>query len=367
MYKKWSIFIVVAILIMGLLLTACGTQTETTKSTTAPTQTVTQSTQPVQSMTIKFGYPMPKIGIALDYENYFNSISAKTNGRLKFEYYPASSLYQVADAMDATKKGITDIGIEAPEQNSKQFAATMAYFTPSFIYPSTIEGQTAASHSMMAMIENLPAVQNEWKDVKVLFNSASPSAVIMSTKKDIKVPSDLKGLKIGGYGSSLMGLAQFVGGAAVVTAPPTAYQNMKTGVIDAYVTSYSAGYDTKLVELTKYVNEWGPGESSLVAIMNWDTWNKISSADQKLITDNLDEAIKALMGTQVGREGDFKQEFSKVGGTINIPGTEWNGVSQALTNSWIESAKASGVTNTDEILTYCKKIHDDYVNKNIMP
>ena len=295
-------------------------------------------------------------------KNYFKSIEQRTDGRLKFEFYPAGPLYTIAHAVEAVTKGVTDIATVSPEFLSKQFPATTVATLAGLTYPDTVEGLIASSKALMALAEKFPAVQNEWKDFKVLWYMAAPGNVIYSTKKDIKVPSDLKGLKLGGIGATL-DIASIVGAAPVLTSPPDAYMSMKTGVIDAYATNYVVGLTERLYEVTKYVNEYSFGGGGFLFVMNWDTWNKISPADQKLIMDTVDEANKAIQETHIGSVTACKQEFAEAGAKINMPGPEWDGVAEPLWDNWKADATAAGVENPDEILNYWKKMRDDFLNK----
>jgi TRAP-type C4-dicarboxylate transport system substrate-binding protein len=354
-YKKWSIFIVIGVIIVGLLLSACSSTPTTTTATTT-----------VNPITLKVGYPMPRLGVAIPFEKYFTGISEKTNGRLKFEFYPAGSLYQTQDALEAVKKGVTDVTLIAPEVISKSFPLTLLCALPQNKFPDTLEGQLAESKGLLALGNKFPAVANEWKDFKFLYYSSSPTHVIMSSKTDIIVPADLKGLKVGCIGNDMM-LMTTLGAAAVVTPPPLSYQNMKTGVVDIIMTNYGAGYESKLQELTKYVNEYPSGGAGFIVGMNWDTWNKISPADQKLIMDTVDAGNRDFQTVFFANEQAMKDALAKAGAKINVPGPEWNNVGEPLWASWKADAKAAGVANPDEIFNAWKQMIADYVSKNIVP
>jgi TRAP-type C4-dicarboxylate transport system substrate-binding protein len=375
-YKQWSIFIVITVLVLALLLTACGTQTTTTPSTTTTNPTTTtstpsstttnQTTTAVNPITLKFGYPMPRTDFAIAYENSFNSMLAKTNGRLKIEYYPAGTLYQIQDAAQATTTGITDIGIIAPEVLSKMFPLTMVCALPDLKFPSTLEGQLAESKALLALGAKYPALQNEWKNFKVLWYMSSPGHVIFSTKKEIVVPADLKGLKLGGIGNDLA-MAQVVGAAAVVTPPPLSYQNMKTGVIEACSMNYDSGYESRIYEVTKFVNEYSFGGAGFLVVMNLDTWSKISAADQKIIMDSVDEINNAVLTVHFAGADQMMVELAKVGAKIDKPGVEWNGIAAPVWTSWETDAKAAGFANPEDMLNSWKQMRDDFVNKKITP
>jgi TRAP-type C4-dicarboxylate transport system substrate-binding protein len=372
MYKKWSILIVITVLILGLLLAACGTPatttvtTATTATTTTIATTATTATTTAQTITLRFGYPMPRSGTALDMENYFNGISEKTEGRLKFQYYPAGTLYITSDAVTAVKKGLTDIATVTPEVLATIFPATQVAYLPGLNYPYTVEGQIAASRALPVLAAKFPVIQNEWKDFKVLFYQSSPGNILYSAKKEILVPSDLKGLKIGGIGVT-MDICPLLGAVGVLARPPDAPQGLQTGVYEAYSTNYAVGLALRLYEVSKYVNEYSFGGGGWLVAMNWDTWNKISPADQKLIMDTVGDLNKAIQETQIKSISLFKEAFQKAGGKVNVPGPEWNTTADPVWNNWKTKAAAAGVPNPDEILAFWKQMRDDYVNKNIMP
>ena len=139
--------------------------------------------------------------------------------------------------------------------------------------------------------------------------------------------------------------------------------NMKSGVIDAYSSNPVIGMMLRYFEVAKYVNKYSFGGGGFMCVMNWDKWNKVSPADQKLITDTIHEMDEGIQKIQAEFVTLFYQELDKAGGKINTPGPEWDTVAKPQWDKWEADATAAGVQNPDAILNYWKQMRDDFLKK----
>ena len=219
MYKKSSIFIVTIVIIMGLLLVACPAPT-TPSTPTTPTTPTTPS-KPAEPVVLKLSYPMPEgIGAAIAYDWWAIEFPKATEGRYKVETYPSGTLVAMPASLDSVKAGVVDIQMSSVSAFLKVFPLASVITLPTLAYPGSYEGNAEAEISFWKLYNKFPEFANEFKDYKLVYMCAGgdPYAIV-SKKKAVHLPTDLKGMRLGGSGGQLNFVTN-AGGAAVNEVPP---------------------------------------------------------------------------------------------------------------------------------------------------
>src|SRR3989304_4278763 len=121
MTKYWLILAVTLVAIAALLLPACSnenattTVTATTTATATTTVTATPTVPPtptVKPITLKWAYDMPlKVAISASWHDYADEVTKQTNGKVKFDFYPAAVLFGAANSPTSVKARIADIAL----------------------------------------------------------------------------------------------------------------------------------------------------------------------------------------------------------------------------------------------------------------
>ena len=178
-------------------------------------------------------------------------VEKRSNGALKFEVYPNSSLMKTFAQFDALKKGALDLSLypttyaggEIPELNITFMPAVVTSYEQGYRWKKAPIGK-----EMTAILEA--------KGVKLL-TWMWQSGGIASRGTPILKPDDAKGLKIRG-GSREMDMMFKAAGAATSNMPSNeTYISMQTGAIDAAVTSSTSLISFKLEELSKSLTSAG--------------------------------------------------------------------------------------------------------------
>ncbi|MEA2740501.1 MAG: hypothetical protein QOH05_3808 [Acetobacteraceae bacterium] len=172
-------------------------------------------------------------------------VEKRTGGALTFTVYPNSSLVKTFAQISALRKGALDLSLvptaygggEIPELNITFMPAVIGSYEQGFAWKKNAIGK--------AMTDLLDA-----KGIK-LVTWLWQSGGIASRVGPILRPADVKGLKVRG-GSKEMDEMFQAAGAAVSTMPSNElYIAMKTGVMDAAVTSSSSLISFRLEETCK--------------------------------------------------------------------------------------------------------------------
>jgi TRAP-type C4-dicarboxylate transport system substrate-binding protein len=169
----------------------------------------------------------------------------RTNGALKFEIYPGSSLVKTNAQFSALRKGALDMSLvplnyaggEVPETNIGLMPGLVTSYKQGASWKNAEVGKELAR---VLADKGVIVVSWIWQ-----------AGGVASRGKPIVDPSDAKGLKIRG-GSREMDMILKEAGAAVVTLPSDEiYAAMQTGAMDAAMTSSTSFISFKLEEVAK--------------------------------------------------------------------------------------------------------------------
>ncbi len=114
---------------------------------------------------------------------------------------------------------------------------------------------------------------------------------LSNSKKPIKLPSDMEGLKFRtmqvpahvAYWNSL--------GSSAEGAPfPELYSSLSTKVFDGQENPIAQFYTQKFFEVQPYLTLTGHVYTTYVPMMNIDYWNSLTEEEKKIVVESIDEA-----------------------------------------------------------------------------
>jgi TRAP-type transport system periplasmic protein len=172
-------------------------------------------------------------------------IEKRSNGALKAEVYPGSSLMKTNSQFSALRKGALDISLvplsyaggEVPETN----IGLMPALVPS--YEVGAAWKTAEVGKLLSkMLDDKGVIVLSW-----IWQAGG----VVSRAAPLVAPEDAKGQKVRG-GSREMDMMLKAAGASVITLPSNEiYAAMQTGAMDAAMTSSTSFISFKLEEIAK--------------------------------------------------------------------------------------------------------------------
>jgi TRAP-type C4-dicarboxylate transport system substrate-binding protein len=244
------------------------------------------------------------------------------------------------DCLTSVKGGVCDISFAAYTYEAKRLGLNNVMRDMALDIPT----REIALRVWTELQDKFPEMRAEEKGFKViarLINLYSANS-IHTIQKLVKVPADLKGMKIIATGDSTK-LVQAAGGSPISLGSPDWYMSLERklgdGIVSPYIVIDSRGC-TELLPFHTHV-ELGRGLYSI--IMNEDRWNSLPSDIQKIIAD---------CGTWLETEYDavsknlYRETLDKVktlGQTIYKPNPEellqWRALGARITEDWMERMK----------------------------
>jgi TRAP-type transport system periplasmic protein len=369
--KRLLFGVLVAVLLVSLVLGACSKSTPmpaTTQASTAaqpsttaqpsatsstplqsapaiPASTTTPSTQAVKAIELSFNTQTPgpaQPGPYKALEFFKTEVSQRTNGRVKINMYYGATLAAANTTFNAVVNGVTDIGESLASYYPGQFPVSECLELP-LGYPSA----QVYTHMVTDFYNKYKPA--EYNKVVVLFFGGTAPLVIGTTKKEVQKMADLKGLTIRTTASGAP-ILQFLGATPKVAPMPETYDMLSKGVVDGVLSTVEVYPGFKLGELIHYIYDISPISSGLVTymVMNKDSWNKLSSDDQKIIMQVASETSDLRSKGQDQSNVDAIKVFlAQEGRRMNTPSTveaaTMKSLAQNLVDDWIKKKTAEGL------------------------
>jgi TRAP-type transport system periplasmic protein len=238
-----------------------------------------QTYKPEYKMSLVVGtaFPWGKGG-----EIWANLVRERTQGRINIKLYPGVSLIQGDQTREfsALRQGVIDMAIGSTINWSPQVKQLNLFSLP-FLMPdyaavdALTQGQVGKE--IFATLEKAGVVPLAWGE--------NGYREITNSKRPIRTPEDLKGLKIRVVGSPL-----FVDTFTALGANPTqmswadAQPAFASGAVDGQENPMSIYTAAKLHTVgQKNVTMWGYVADPLVFVVNKEVWNSWTPADQAIV------------------------------------------------------------------------------------
>ena len=269
-----------------------------------------------ESKTLKISHQFPGGTIdAGDFRDrlcrkFASEVEKRTNGALKFEIYPGSSLMKTVAQFSAVRKGALDLSLyplayaggEVPEVNIGLMPCLVTNYKQGLAWKKAQVGQ-----ELMAALDA--------KGVKIL-TWVWQAGGIASRAGAIVNPNDVKGLKIRG-GSREMDLMLKEAGGIISSVPSNEiYAAMQTGTLDAAVTSSTSLISFRLEEIAKNVTTGRGGAFWFMLeplIMSKDIFDKLPADQQKVLLAVGDELEAFGLASAKADDDALASAYEKAG------------------------------------------------------
>ena len=219
-------------------------------------------------------------------------VKEKTNGRINIKMYPGTSLVNGDQTKEFTalRQGTIDMAVGSTINWSPQVKELNLFSLP-FLMPDHKALDALTQGEVGKKLFDLLAT----KDVVPLAWGENGFREISNSKRPIRTPADLKGLKIRVVGSPL-----YLDTFTALGANPTqmswadAQPALSTGAVDGQENPVAVFTAAKLPTLNqKHLTLWGYVADPLIFVVNKEVWNSWSKEDQ--------EAVRAA-AIQAGQE-----------------------------------------------------------------
>lgn len=294
---------------VGAFVAACGI---------APTQPA--STSSGAPIVIKFANPLPEdFAASAGCSKLASLMNDRSHGRFKVQYFPDGALGTGNKIADDARSGAIQMACLA--------TANMSVYTKAFaVFDLPYIAQDAESmhrvwdsklgEEVLAKTEPLG-----WKGLAI-YDYDGLSAV-MNDVRPVRVPADIRGLKIRVLNSPvLIGTLKSWGANPVPMGFDKVYSALLQHLVDGEIHSYALTYTAHHVELIKYVAEIDFAYNAQIVLMNGELWKSLSADDQKLIQSLARESVAFQRKVAADQRKEYRAKFVEKGVQIYPPTRE---------------------------------------------
>ncbi|MEM0488615.1 MAG: TRAP transporter substrate-binding protein DctP [Candidatus Bathyarchaeia archaeon] len=272
----------------------------------------------------------PGIGIGKLHQQAAEMIKKRTNGKVRVDCYFSQSLLKFQDTFRGVSTGVADISLYVPQaQQGITKILSMSF--------SGLPEMKKATLIYREMLKRHPEFQGELlkNGVKWISLRAMPSNEFhFVTKKPIKSPKDMKGMRIIGNTDMDKEYRQ-VGASVIQLGPPDWYTSLERGLAQGIAVHYCGVYEFKILELLRSHTHFGgvAGSSPIGFIVNVKVWNSLPKDIQDVITEVYDWVNEESLKYDEGLTKTAMEEAKKMNHVIIE-------LSDSEISEWMEWAKS---------------------------
>jgi TRAP-type transport system periplasmic protein len=215
-------------------------------------------------------------------EIWADLVRQRTNGRINIKMYPGVSLVQGDQTREFTaiRQGIIDMAIGSTINWSPQVKELNLFSLP-FLMPDykAIDALTqgAVGKDIFAILEKQGVVPLAWGE--------NGFRELTNSKREVRKPDDLKGLKIRVVGSPLfLATFQALGANPTQMSWADAQPAFASGAVDGQENPMSIFTAAKLHTVgQKNVTMWGYVADPLIFVVNKEVWESWTPADREIV------------------------------------------------------------------------------------
>ena len=279
----------------------------------------------------------------------FKELAEKyTNGKVKVEVYPNSTLYKDKEELEALQLGAVQMLAPSNSKFGPMGIKDFEVFDLPFIIPNlaalrkVTEGPMGAK--MLKLLEPKGMIGLAYWD-----NGFKQ----MSANKPLRVPADYKGLKFRIQSSKVLE-AQFrvLGATPQVMAFSEVYQALQTGVVDGQENTPSNMYTQKMHEVQKYTTLTNHGYIGYVVVVNKPFWDGLPADIRANLEKAMDESTAYANKISAQENEEALEDIKKSGKTELITPTaaEMTAMRKAMEPIYADMASRVGKQVIDDVV-----------------
>ena len=279
----------------------------------------------------------------------FKELAEKyTDGKVKVEIYPNSTLYKDKEELEALQLGAVQMLAPSNSKFGPIGVREFEVFDLPYILPDLNTLRKVTDGPLGAKLLKL-------LDAKGMTGLAywDNGFKQMSANKKLVSPEDYKGLKFRIQSSKVLE-AQFraLGAVPQVMAFSDVYQALQTGVVDGQENTWSNMYTQKMHEVQKYATVTNHGYIGYVVIVNKKFWDGLPADIRPQLEKAMKEATAFGNGQSAKENEDALEAIKKAGKTeiVTLTAEQDAAMRKAMMPVYKEVASRVGQPLIDEFL-----------------
>jgi C4-dicarboxylate-binding protein DctP len=279
----------------------------------------------------------------------FKELAEKyTNGKVKVEVYPNSTLYKDKEELEALQLGAVQMLAPSNSKFGPIGIKEFEVFDLPYILPDLKTLRKVTDGPLGGRL--LKLLDSKGMTGLAYWDNGFKQ---MSANKKLIAPADYKGLKFRIQSSKVLE-AQFrtLGAIPQVMAFSEVYQALQTGVVDGQENTWSNIYTQKMHEVQKYITTTNHGYIGYVVVVNKKFWDGLPADIRDELSKAMNEATEFGNGQSARENDDALEAIKKTGKSeiVTLTPEQDEAMRKAMMPVYKEVASRVGQPLIDEFL-----------------
>ncbi|NMB40743.1 MAG: TRAP transporter substrate-binding protein DctP [Firmicutes bacterium] len=271
----------------------------------------------------------------------------RSNGRIEITPYFSETLVKFEDAFSAVATGVTDMSMYVSTFSMGIHDLNLIFHR---LFAEEAPDIRGLSRVYQELLKNVPEIQEEMEKTGVRWLNiyALVGSNLHTSNKLVKMPEDIRGIKIQSYGDvSLM--VNNLGGAAIEVPPNDWYMGFERGLFEGQFMHWPGIESFKLLELINNHTMFGVGgmtSSGIGTLVNFETWNSLPPDIQEILADTFQLSTEDVIAGNIEQCERMLKEAEEKNNTIVYLTPEeiqlWGEHFTPVNEKWIEETEAKG-------------------------
>ncbi|MGQ9648191.1 MAG: TRAP transporter substrate-binding protein [Thermodesulfobacteriota bacterium] len=284
-----------------------------------------------QTVTLKLAHRWVQGDIRDNWAKEFVTRVEKRTKGIKFELHSGGVLFKPQAEFDALRRGAIDLNIMALGYLSGTYPLLTITDLPGIVSNPDM-GLRFAKADVGKKIEEIA----EDAGMKIISWGWLPTS-IGSKDKPIRLPADVKGLKMRAAVKPVEMTFQAAGASITAMPPGEIYMALQTGVLDVLFTTDSSFISFRLYDVVKYLTigrRNGLMNGSFCIVIRPASFKKLTSDQQKVFLEVGEETSREFINEAKRISNNLEKKFQEKGVTVIE-------MSDSEHTAWVELAKGT--------------------------
>ncbi len=248
---------------------------------------------------LTFASPYPDaLFLVKNIRMFIEDLEKNSDGRIAIDFYPAQSLFNHSEAMQATRTGQVDMA----ELQLTQFANQEELYNVEAL--PYLANSTEEAMTLWEIAKPYVAERMKRDRIMLLFTVPWPPQAFYANR-ELKTVSDMNGLKFRVYNPIGARMAELLGAEPVLVGGGEVPQAFSTGMIDSMITSSAFGASASAWDYVKVYNDVQAWHGYDQVVMNIRSFEGLPEDLQKVVLDTAQAA--AERGFTMSKEANVSQ------------------------------------------------------------
>ena len=289
-----------------------------------------------------------------------DQVTKCSGGEITFEFYTAGTqLGNVTKLEDELRAGLVDLahGLNHLPRNR---------FTQATIIDTPLLSKSAYANSMtLWTLYQEGAISKPYEGLQVLALHAHAAGLIHTKGKAVRLPEDLKGMRIRSPSPAAALMLQELGAVPVGLPPGETYEAISKGTADGTIFPWEGVAGFKLAEVLDYSSDLKLNAASFWFAMNGNKYKSLSDAQRKCIDEASYEPLVKKAGDYWAKWDQPGLEQTKAAGNEIIEPdaaaqAAWQEAMKPVIVTYLASLKKEGFTTADDVDKRAQQLVQQY-------